>query len=227
MIYLHEMHRVRPGCMPDLFDAVETRFLPLAQRHDMRLVGYWQVPPGHGTSPTAVAVWELDDFAHYTRLLERMYGGRDSDPELRGWYEGTHEWIESTDGMICYPSRLTPSVAEITERGLNAKLCTHELIHCEPARQAEYLELCEEMWWRRVAEPAGRSLIGLYWSPWKNTRAICIWGQGAEWEDVNPYGDGESWESDVNMEIWQKLGREIRKDWDDRFLVPAPFSTVR
>jgi hypothetical protein len=227
MIYLHEMHRLRPGQQAGLLDAVERDYLPLAQRHDVRLVGYWTVPPGHGTWPTAVGVWEFDDFGHYTRWLERMHGGRGADPELRRWFDGTAAWVESTDGMVCYPSKLTPTVAQIRERGLRAVFCTHELVQCEPARQAEYLELCEEMWWRRVAEPAGRSLIGLYWSPWKNTRAICIWGQGASWEQVNPMGRADAWLTDVDHHIWQRLGREIRKDWDDRFLVPARFSTVR
>jgi hypothetical protein len=227
MIYLHEMHRVRQGRMSGLFEAVEHDYLPIARRHGIRLVGYWQVPPGHGSWPTAVGVWELDDFAHYTTLMSRMYGETDHDPDLVRWHEGMAEWVESSEGMVCYPSKLTPTVAQIEERGVKAKLCTHELIHCEPARQLEYLELCEEMWWRRVAEPSGRSLIGLYWSPWKNTRAICIWGQGAEWEDVTPMGKGESWLHDVDHRIWQSLGLEIRKDWDDRFLVPAPFSTIR
>jgi hypothetical protein len=40
-------------------------------------------------------------------------------------------------------------------------------------------------------------------------------------------GRGDSWLTDVDHQIWQRLGREIRKDWDDRFLVPARFSTVR
>jgi hypothetical protein len=26
-----------------------------------------------------------------------------------------------------------------------------------------------------------------------------------------------------DFQIWQTLGREIRTDWDDRFLLPAPF----
>jgi len=28
--------------------------------------------------------------------------------------------------------------------------------------------------------------------------------------------------ADTDVEIWQTLGREIRTDWDDRFLVPTP-----
>ena len=226
MLYLHEIHTLKPGELASLFEAVEGDYLPLAARHGIRLVGYWQVAPGQGTVPQAVGVWELDDFAHYVRVQSRLFGDEDPDPELRAWHEGLGRFVTSTDGLVCLPSKLTPTVAQIRERGLRAVFCTNELVHTEPARQAEYLALCEEMWWRRVAEPSGRSLIGLYWSPWKNTRAVCIWGQGARWEDVAPYGRDESWRMDADHVVWQTLGREIRKDWDDRFLVPAPFSTI-
>jgi hypothetical protein len=30
-----------------------------------------------------------------------------------------------------------------------------------------------------------------------------------------------------DVQIWQTLGREIRTDWDDRFLLPAPFCPIR
>lgn len=227
MLYLHEIHRVRPGRLPGLLDAVERDWLPIAGRHGIRLVGYWQVPPGQGTWPETVAVWELDDFAHYVEVTRRGYDLDGVDAELRGWHDNLGEWVDHTDGLVCFKSELSPTVSEIRERGLRARMCSHEMVHCAPARQAEYLALCEEMWFRRVAEPAGRSIVGLYWSPWKNTRAVCIWGQGAEWPDVNPFGRQESWTRDRDFAVWQTLGREIRTDWDDRFLVPAPFSTVR
>jgi hypothetical protein len=224
LLYWHEVNRVRPGQAGALLEAVEKDFLPLAQSVGMRMVGYWQVAPGLGTSPETVAVWELDDFGHYVNVVrERFEGGG----PLGAWFEGQGEWVLSSEGLLCFPSALTPTVAEINARGLRAKLCSHEMIHVQPARQAEYLALAEEMWFRRVAEPAGRSIVGLYWSPWKNTRAICIWGQGAEWEDVNPFGKEAAWSADTDFQIWQTLGREIRTDWDDRFLVPTSFSTVR
>jgi len=96
-----------------------------------------------------------------------------------------------------------------------------------PYRQAEYLKILEDFWWKRVAEPAGRQIVGLYYSPWKNTRAINIWGLGEDWEQCAPMGKGDSWLENPDVNLWQTLGREIRTDWDDRFMVPAPFSTVR
>jgi len=30
-----------------------------------------------------------------------------------------------------------------------------------------------------------------------------------------------------DSQIWQTLGRGIRTDWDDRFLLPAPFCPIQ
>jgi hypothetical protein len=210
--------------MSGLLEAVERELLPLAESYGMRQVGYWQVAPGLGTTPETVAVWELDDFGHYVEVVRQRFEGKKAD--LGQWFDGVGEWVTSSESLLCFPSALTPTVDQIKESGLSAKMCSHEMIQVQPARQAEYLRLCEEMWFRRVAEPAGRSIVGLYWSPWKNTKAICIWGQGEEWDLVNPFGKEEVWVADPDFEIWQTLGREIRTDWDDRFLVPVSFSTV-
>jgi NIPSNAP len=224
VLYWHEINRVRPQKMSGLLEAVERELLPLAESYGMRQVGYWQVAPGLGTTPETIAVWELDDFGHYVEVIRQRFEGKNAD--LGQWFDGVGEWVDSSESLLCFPSALTPTVAQIKESGLAAKMCSHEMIQVQPARQAEYLRLCEEMWFRRVAEPAGRSIVGLYWSPWKNTKAICIWGQGEEWDLVNPFGKEEAWVADPDFEIWQTLGREIRTDWDDRFLVPVSFSTV-
>ena len=176
MLYWHETNRVRPTRMGALLEAVETDFLPIAESYGMRQVGYWQVAPGLGATPETVAVWELDDFGHYVDVVRQRFEGTKGD--LAQWFDGVGEWVETSESLLCFPSELTPTVAQIKERNLRAKLCSHERIHVQPARQAEYLRLCEEMWFRRVAEPAGRSIVGLYWSPWKNTRGHLHLGPG-------------------------------------------------
>src|ERR1035437_1642641 len=201
-IYVHQINRLRPGALPGLYAATEETVLPLATRYDVRLLGYWEVLPSQGTWPETIAVWEFDDFAHYTKVLAAVHGTA-HDSDARKWMEQRGEWIASTEGLLCYKSPASPTVEELVQKGLRAVLCCHEYVQCAPARQAEYLELVEEMWWKRVAEPGGRSLIGLFWSPWKNTRAINIWGQGETWEAVNPMGTGAVWERDRNFQVWQ------------------------
>lgn len=227
MLYLHEINRIRPGRLDAFLEAVEHDYLPLAERLGIRNVGYWTVPPGHGSWPETIAVWELDGYDHHLDVTRRRHDPDRLDPELRAWDAGLGEWVRETDGMVCLPSSRTPTVAEIRERGLKAKLCTHELIHNEPGRQEDYLRIVEDFYFDRVASLAGRSIVGLYWSPWKNTRCVCIWGQGEEWDTVYPRGKGEHFAWDADSLMWKTLGLQLRKDWDDRWIVPTSFSTVR
>jgi hypothetical protein len=222
VIYLHEINRVKSGKLREFLQAVESQYLPLVAEYDVRLAGYWETIPSQGWWPETVAVWELDDFAHYFRLLERQYSETNRDPRLDEWQKHRGSLIEYTEGLVCQKSGSTPDASETRRRSLRTKMCLHEMVHCAPARQAEYLAILEEMWWRRVAEPSGRSLIGLYWSGWKNTRAINIWGQGDEWDSMallHPWSDEHAY----GAQLWQTLGREIRTDWDDRFMVPVRF----
>jgi hypothetical protein len=226
-VYVHEIHRLRHADVTGLYEAIESRGLPLYAKHDVELVGYWETVMGQGPSPETIAVWEFRDFTHYTEFLRATYDPPDGDRSLRDWHYARSEWIESTDSHLCFGASACPSVAELRQSGVRARLINHETVSTAPNRQAEYAELLTEMWWKRCAEPAGRSLIGLYYAPWKNTRAFNIWGQGESWEAVDPWGRGAGWYETKDVQIWSTLGLEVRKDFDDRFAVPAPFSTVR
>lgn len=227
MIYLHEINQLRPGKLDAFLHAVEHDYLPIAERLNIRMVGYWTVPPGHGSWPETIAVWELDGYEHQVDLIRARHDAARLDEGLKGWDASLGEWVQRTDGMVCLPSTMTPTVAQIKERGLRAPLVTHELIHNEPGRQEEYLNTVQEFYFKRVASIAGRSIIGLYWSPWKNTRTVCIWGQGETWDTVYPRGKGEHFKTDDESVMWKSLGLQLRKDWDDRWIVPTSFSTVR
>ncbi|MBW2425603.1 MAG: NIPSNAP family protein [Deltaproteobacteria bacterium] len=226
-VYVHEVNHLRQARTSALYEAIESRGLPLYTKHGIELVGYWETVMGQGVWPETIAVWEFRDFGHYTQFIRDTYDPPDGDFALREWQDAKSEWIESTESLLCFGAEACPSVAELRESGTPAKLINHETISTAPNRQAEYSELLTEMWWKRCAEPAGRSLIGLYYAPWKNTRAINIWGQGEDWEAVNPWGTGAGWYETKDVQVWNTLGLEVRKDFDDRFGVPAPFSTVR
>ena len=226
-VYVHEINRLKSARVSELYEAMERQCLPLYQKHDIELVGYWETVMGQGPWPETIAMWEFQSFDHYTRFIRETYEPPDGNFALREWLEAKCEWFTGTDALLCFGAEATPSVAELRASGVRAKMINHETVQTAPNRQAEYSELLTEMWWKRCAEPAGRALIGLYYAPWKNTRAINIWGQGAEWEDVNPWGGGDGWYETKDVQLWSTLGLEVRKDFDDRFAVPAPFSTVR
>ena len=160
ILYLHEINQVRPGRLNAFLQAVELDYLPIAERLGIRMVGYWTVPPGHGSWPETVAVWELDGYEHHVDVTRARLDPSRYDEGLRDWDANVGEWVTRSEGMVCLPSSMTPTVAQIEERGLKAKMCTHELIHNEPGRQEEYLRIVEEFYFKRVASVAGRSIVG-------------------------------------------------------------------
>jgi hypothetical protein len=66
----------------------------------------------------------------------------------------------------------------------------------------------------------------LYYSPWNNRRAINIWGVGEEWDRLPLWGANYGYHSD-EFTLWMTMGHALRDDWNDRFMVPAPFSPIR
>lgn len=229
-IFIHEINRLRTARVSDLYEAMESHGLPLYQKHGVELVGYWETIMGHGPWPETISVWEFQGFDHYQKFLRATYAPTDGNFDLREWQERRSDWYSSTDSHLCLGASITPGVSDHRKSGIKAKMIVHETMHTEPNRQAEYCEIATEMFWRRCAEPAGCSLIGIYYSPWKNTLAFNIWGMAEEWNDLNLRGareDGKGWYDTKDVELWNTLGLAIRSDFDDRFAVPAPFSTVK
>jgi hypothetical protein len=230
-VYLHQVHSLtgRAAVAP-LLAAVEHDHLPLLERLDVRQVGYWETTAVQGRTNEVVAIWELDDYRHLQRLARAMHGGDADGRDLRAWREREAEWVAHTESLVCEPGSTSPTVADLRAGGVRAAMACHETVICKPWRHMEYPELLADMWSTRFnanpdAPKSGRTTIGLYYAKWSNTIAINIWGYGADWDGVVIW-DPE-WEQDPSFALWNTLGREIRDDFTDRFLVPAPFSTVR
>lgn len=229
-VYLQQIHTLRsPASTSRFFDAVQSDQLPLVEGLDVRLVGYWATTAIQGRSGEAVAIWEFDDYRHLARLARAEHGADADAIGFRSWNSRQDEWVERTEALICLPSSTTPTVADLRGQRARAAMVCHETVHCAPNRHAEYPERLHEMWTNRftrnVDHPKQRQTIGLYYAKWTNTVAINIWGLGETWDDVTIWD--EQWEQDPSFDLWNTLGREIRDDFYDRFMVPAPFSTVR
>jgi hypothetical protein len=226
-VYTHSFNQLRHGNTSDLYDAMQEHQLPAMNAAGARLVGCWESLAEHGHWPESVELWEYDDFDHLRRVLSAMHGPGEGDSKaLREWIHRRGDWIASSQGYTCLKSELTPTAADMSKRGLRAAMVIHESMTVASSRQPEYLKVVEDMYWPRIAEPAGRTLIGLYWSPWKATRAFNLWGTGPDWDSVSIIANQEGQFRGRDNELWMTLGREIRTDWDDRFLVPAPFSPI-
>ena len=225
-IYIQQINTLRNARTAELFAAMQSDCLPAYQENGLQLLGCWETAPGQGPGPEMVEIWELPSFDAYSKFVAAAHSPK-GDPRLRKWFERRSEWIVSMDSMLCISHPATPTVAQLRASGARAKLVVHETVHCEPSRQLDYLDTMYKLWWKPVAEPGGRTLIGLLYSPWNNRRAINIWGVGEEWDNLPVIGTGGNFQSEA-FDLWvHQVGHALRDDWVDRFLVPAPFSTIR
>jgi hypothetical protein len=223
-IYIHAISKLRNADYDELYAAIEAECLPLYAEHGLHLHNCWESAPGQGESPELVEIWELKDFAAYTAFVAASHGtGR--DPRLRAWQRLRADWVASSDSMLCLPHPVSPTTAELKAQGVKAKLVLHETIHTNPSGQADYLDAMVNMWWK-VADSVGHVVLALLWSPWNNRRAIKIQGMGPEWDDLRPWSTDYG-EQNADFAMWMKMAPALRDDYNDRFLVPAPFSTAR
>lgn len=225
-IYIHQVNTLRTARTAGLFKAMQEECIPAYADHGLQLYGYWETAPGQGIGPETVEIWELPSFDAYSKFIGAAYSDR-ADPRLRKWFERRDEWISSIDSMLCISHPKSPTVAQLKANKTKAKLVVHEIVHTEPSRQLDYLDTMYKLWWKPVAEPGGRSLLGLMYSPWNNRRAINIWGMGEEWDNLPIIGKGSSFQSDEYYVWVSMVGHALRDDWVDRFLVPTSFSPVR
>lgn len=98
-VIMHEDIRTLPGRMPEYHEALRTRFLPLAEKRGMRLLGAYS----HALVPnTGLNLWALRGWDHWQELMEAEPGDR----EMRAWTEGQREWLEDSDAyLVVQPPR--------------------------------------------------------------------------------------------------------------------------
>jgi hypothetical protein len=75
VLFLHETHEVAGGRMAEFVDAVRTCWQPLAEeRGEARLLWFWELTHGTGTSYQAVSITAVRDWTTWGALVERMAG---------------------------------------------------------------------------------------------------------------------------------------------------------
>ena len=55
-VYVHEINRLKSARVSELYEAMERQCLPLYQKHEIELVGYWETVMGQGPWPETIAM---------------------------------------------------------------------------------------------------------------------------------------------------------------------------
>jgi hypothetical protein len=228
MLYIHETTGIVPGKLDAFVDLFERDYQPRMEGLGARLVGLWETVAISLPWPQAIALWELDDMAHYARVATAQYRDRDSAPRFREWREALGAVSTGGEGRILTPSPQTPTLAQMRESGVNAEVCVHEWITTQPDKERNYAEQIDRLW-MPYSVRHGRQWIGTYTTNWKNHEAISIWALPDGYETMPAHYDRPWFDllDQAEMKTWMAIAIALRERYDDGLMHALRPTTLR
>jgi hypothetical protein len=222
MIYLHEQTRLVVGQTERFVERFEKDYQPLMAQLGARLVALWETVPASLPWPQAIALWELDDQVHYSKLAAAQHSDARYAPQFRAWREGLGGVVSGGEGRILAPAPHGPTLADLQKEGIDASVCVHEWLTTWPDKQFDYVQQIERLW-VPYARRNGRQWIGTFSTQWKNTEAISIWafpdGFASYGEHYGPRLSRTPTELDrLELEGWMQIAIALRERYDDGLL---------
>lgn len=105
MIYVHEVHDVRGGKMPEFADAVRDEWRPLVEESgDARLLWFWELTHGTGPSYQAVSITAVRDWAAWGATLARLA----ADPRGAAWQRRVWTLRHEVTSKVLLPTAWSP-----------------------------------------------------------------------------------------------------------------------
>lgn len=105
MIFVHEVHEVRGGKMPEFGDAVRTEWRPLLEETgDARLLWFWELTHGTGPSYQAVSITAVRDWTAWGALLARIA----QDPRGAAWRKRVWTLRHEVTSKVLLPTSWSP-----------------------------------------------------------------------------------------------------------------------
>jgi hypothetical protein len=161
--------------------------------------------------------------AHCSGLIRKRHEAGTAGKELKDWMRRRSQWVANTEGLTCTRSAGSPSAAQLAARNTPFVVALHETIEVLTGRQREYAELVDAFMKPRIMDFLGRQMIGVYYSVgWHARRVINVWGVAKSWDQFVLINREKPEAGDVAA--WRYLAPALRTDYQDRFLIPAPFS---
>jgi hypothetical protein len=214
-VTIEDRARIQPGRVPEFFAALEAA-LPRIEALGVRCRGVFHTVGATGCWNEVFAYWDLDDWAHYGRVMARWDGPGSlcdlADPE----------WALRAGGssVTLHPSKHCPALAELVQAGVQGRVFLHEYIRPLPGKREAYVRHYVENY-LEATRKAGRELVGL-WGLQRSANDVLILLAIPDWEThttavaTRPDADAEK--------PWRISAPEVREDYDLRMLVPGPRS---
>lgn len=212
-IYLHETSTIDGGGKEAYLEAVRTGWAPYAEAtRGMRLVWLGSTVGSTASWPETMALWELDDWAHFVAVCDRMYTERCGDETLEAWWRESFRYRKRATSQVLIGAPYSPTLAQLLERGVSGTTYGFASYQTVPGRVDDLLRALERR--AEIDERRGRFLIGAYEVALTNDRAYAIWAhaglvEAGAYQEALP-GDAEiaAWQRSVegvlvaSREVW-------------------------
>jgi hypothetical protein len=219
VFHLHEVTDLRPDAVDAYAAAFDATYHPLMEDLGARLVALWEAVPFSHRWPRTVTLWEIDDFRTLAGIGRARRQHERSADRFAGWRAAVADLVTGGEGRVLTPSPLTPTIAELRERGVAPTVVVQERIHTVPGQQFAYVRALEERYvpW---AERNGRRFLGAYTTNWRNSEAILVWAWDRGWDTLaEHYGRQQQIIThDPDLSRWMVDAVALRDDWDDAIL---------
>jgi hypothetical protein len=217
MLYQHETIDVVPGKLDEYVAALERLWLPVAQKRNLRLLGFWQTIGSTGRWPEAIAIWEIDDWTHFAKLRESQYEDAHRDKGLAEWIAKAWQWRSGGFDRILLPGPGCPTLKELLAKNVRGRIFLHEIVQCVPGKVPEYVASVIKDYYP-IAERRGLQPVGTYRVAMRNAEAVNVWAvkDWQAWAHLQ-----ESQPRDAEFQRWMREQMSLRTDWESKLMTPV------
>ncbi|MCU1459132.1 MAG: hypothetical protein JWL73_3224 [Actinomycetia bacterium] len=225
-VYIHEFIDIIGPNRAKYFQHMTANWSPIGQaERDQLCFGVWGTVGSTGRWPEVVNLWELDGWEGLAANFDHELSSPSlQDPALAEWWKVAADLRRGGFDRILVPEPWSPTITELTDRGVRGAVYAHELVTLAPGRADEFLALLGEKG-RTAIEALGLTLVGAYRvAMMSDTEAIVIWAipDWATWvafERAHEHGGAlRSWRDTV-VALDARVHRIL--------LVDAPLSPMR
>ena len=176
-IYIHELIDIIGPNRAKYFQHMTANWSPIAQVERAQLCfGVWGTVGSTGRWPEVVNMWELDGWDGLAANFDHELSSPSlQDPALADWWAEAAALRRGGFDRVLVPEPWSPTITELTGRGVRGAVYVHELVTVAPGRADRFLELLAGTG-RAAIEALGLTLVGAFRvAMMSDTEAIVIW----------------------------------------------------
>ncbi|MGH7859097.1 MAG: NIPSNAP family protein [Candidatus Binatia bacterium] len=227
MIFLHEIHEISGGRMPEFEDSYREGWKPLVERDGTaRLLWFWQHTHGTGPSYQAVSITAVRDWAAWGEIVRRT---RD-EHDLRRWTASVCEVRREVTSKILVPTAWSPlQTVDLEPSGPSRRepaLHLHDTGWPFPGRLEPYVEALGSVFYPAV-KTSGMISVEACWTVAPGTgrfHEVVLLQKILDWtrfSELLTRGENPSRRIE-----WMSEGLKHRDRWESKLLRTAPWSPL-